>query len=115
MKELSEEGEDLVKKGVELQTVELLEGKESKGKVEGLQQLGEQLGVVMEHLEIVLLYLKGRLKDWEDSNLTVNKEVVQLLQKVTGGQQMLDKGVETVVVGWVVTKLADTKFTEPNY
>lgn len=68
-----------MKRGVEQKTVELLEGKESKGKVEGMQQLGQQMGVVMEHLETVLVFLKGRLKDWEDSNLTVNKELFSLM------------------------------------
>lgn len=76
---MSESGSELVKRGVEQKTVELLEGKESKGKVEGMQQLGQQMGVVMEHLETVLVFLKGRLKDWEDSNLTVNKELFSLM------------------------------------
>lgn len=32
------------------------------------------------HLDLVLLYLKLKLKDWKEANLTINKELFAMLQ-----------------------------------
>lgn len=51
----------------------------AKMKVEAIKMLENFIDAMLYHFEDVLGYLKIKLKDWKEANLTINKELFNML------------------------------------
>lgn len=51
----------------------------AKQKAEGIKMLENYIDAMLYHFEDVLGYLKIKLKDWREANLSINKELFAML------------------------------------
>ncbi len=58
-----------------------------------------------------MIFIKNRLKDFEESNLSINKEIYNLMTKLSKDDK-LEKESSHYIVQFVNSKLSETKFTD---
>ncbi len=65
-------------------------------------------------MEELFVVLKNKLKDWKDSNLNINKEILNLLQNLSmKNPPIFNKRIFAVISGYFLEKISENKkFTE---
>ena len=80
------------------------------------QWLNENVDAIADCPDIVIRFLKAKLKDWKESNLGINKETFAIISSMCNRQEVnLNKRAFFYVSGLLVNNCQDSKFSETIY
>lgn len=91
--------------------------KEKQTSLSGFGQwLNEQSSTIASCPDVVIRFLKARLKDWKESNLGLNKENFAIISSLCNNKEInLNKRAFYYVSGLLVNNCHDVKFSETVY
>jgi hypothetical protein len=94
--------------------LEMIESGEWKEKVKGMELIWDKNRErVKQYLKEYMLYLKGKLKEWKETNVKVIQEVYKVVLEVTKERKVNREEAE-VIGDLLIEKLGDTKYADSN-
>ena len=80
------------------------------------QWLNENVPLIANYSDVVIRFLKAKLKDWKESNLGINKENFAIISSLCNHKEVnLNKRAFFYVSGLLVNNCHDSKFSETIY
>ena len=105
----------MIEKGFDRITIMKTEEKDSKTKLEGLKELSEnEYEKIIGNMEVVMVFMKSRLREYEESTLSLNKEVYNLVMRMSK-ESKVEKECVVYMIQLINSKLTESKFVEMNY